>query len=191
VAERKKLAVRSGNQVGVESPKTPPSRNRAPAARPVKIDDDFHGWLLDQASALRRQKIGSLDWKHLAEELEAMAAAERRELLRRLTTLFAHMLKIQYQAQELQRRGRSWRLTVLRSRTEIRRLLDQSPGLKGQLKSFADEAYRDARRHAGEEMNLARHEWERRLPAELPWSVDQALDFEFMTSESSQVRTRQ
>ena len=161
-----------------------PSRS-VRAGRAIKIEDDFHGWLLGQASALRRERYGSLDREHLAEELEAMAAAERRELLRRLTTLYAHLLKIQQQPHEVQRRGRSWKLTILRSRTEIHRLLAQSPGLKGQMKEFAKEAYMDARRHAGEEMNLARHDWERMLPMDAPWSVENALDLDFLPSGRS------
>lgn len=173
----------AGKRAGLGSTGMPSRSVRA--GRAIKIDDDFHGWLLSQASALRRERYGSLDWEHLAEELEAMAAAERRELLRRLTTLFAHLLKIQQQPQELQRRGRSWKLTVLRTRTEINRLLAQSPGLKGQLEEFAKEAYTDARRHAGEEMNLARHDWERILPANAPWSIDDALDFDFIPSGKS------
>jgi hypothetical protein len=42
----------------------------------VKIDDDFHGWLLAQASALRQQHYSLLDWDHLADELEATAARD-------------------------------------------------------------------------------------------------------------------
>ncbi len=42
-------------------------REEAPA---VRIDDDFHGWLLDQASALRDQRYGALDWKGLGTSKE-------------------------------------------------------------------------------------------------------------------------
>jgi Domain of unknown function DUF29 len=44
------------------------------------IEEDFHGWLLGQAAALRAQDYEELDWDHLAEELEIMGARERREL---------------------------------------------------------------------------------------------------------------
>src|SRR5712692_2353470 len=136
--------------------------------RSVRIDEDFYSWLLDQAGALRDKRVLSLDWDHLAEELEAMAAVERRELLSRLTTLYEHMLKWQYEPQELQRRSRGWRLTITRSRTEIRRLLDYSPGLKSRLEEFAAAAYTDARRQAGEAMGLERSRWDRLLPQKSP-----------------------
>jgi Domain of unknown function DUF29 len=74
-------------------------------ARLVSIDADFHAWLLEQASALRNQQYDRVDWQNLAEQLDSMARAERRELRSRLTTLLAHLLKWRYQAK---RRSRSW-----------------------------------------------------------------------------------
>jgi hypothetical protein len=148
----------------------------------VRLDEDFHGWLLDQAAALRNRNTFTLDWDHLAEELEAMAAADRRELLRRLTTLFEHLLKLRHQSQEVSRRGRLWRLTVTRTRTEIDRLLSQSPGLKGQLTEFVTETYADARRIAGEAMSLTRPQWEALLPQQNPWTIEQALAHDFFPS---------
>jgi hypothetical protein len=149
----------------------------------VQVNDDFHGWLLEQAGALRGRNTRILDWDGLAEELEAMAAADRRELLRRLTTLFEHLLKLRYQPGEVARRGRSWRLTVIRTRTEIKRLLDQSPVLKRQLDEFAKETYGDARLVAAEAMGLAGRQSKQVLPVENPWPVDTALADDFFPGE--------
>jgi hypothetical protein len=143
----------------------------------IKINDDFHGWLLDQASALRERRYLSLDWDNLAEELEAMAARERRELLRRLTTLFEHLLKLAYQPDQLPRRGHGWRRTIVRSRIEIKRLLHDNPGLKGQMEQFAADAYADGRRIAGSAM-----EGQVALPDSIPWSIDKALEADFFPS---------
>jgi Domain of unknown function DUF29 len=145
----------------------------------VKVTDDFHGWLLDQASALRERRLSSLDWDDLAEELEAMAATDRRELLRRLTTLFEHLLKLAYQPDELEKRGNGWRRTVVNSRIEIDRLLGQSPGLKGQLAQFAIDAYSAGRQKAGVAMGLRRHQWETLLPDENPWPLEESLEPDF------------
>lgn len=41
---------------------------------------DFYAWLNRQAQVLRSRESESLDWDHLAEEIEAMAAGEKREL---------------------------------------------------------------------------------------------------------------
>jgi Domain of unknown function DUF29 len=85
----------------------------------IGIDDDLHGWLLAQASALRSQRYKSLDRNNLAEELEAMAAAQRRELLERLTTMLAHLLKLRYQPQEVPQRGRNWLQSLSRIRERL------------------------------------------------------------------------
>jgi hypothetical protein len=155
------------------------SLNKLSAYPRVKLDDDFHGWLLDQASALRERRYFSLDWDNLAEELEAMAATDRRELLRRLTTLFEHLLKLAYQPQELERRGNGWRRTIVRSRIEIERLLNLSPGLKGQMRTFALDGYAGACQAAGTAMGLRRAQWEAIFPATSPWSIDQVLEADF------------
>jgi uncharacterized protein DUF29 len=146
----------------------------------ARVDEDYYGWLLEQAAAIRARRLVALDWEHLAEELEAMAGAERRELLRRLTTLFAHLLKMQFQPDA--RRARSRRLTVARSRREIDRLLSDSPGLKGKLVELAAEAYADAREDAGVEMGLERDRWERLFPVDCPWTVEQSRDSDFYPS---------
>jgi hypothetical protein len=134
--------------------------------------------LLEQAGALRHRNTSILDWDGLAEELEAMAASDRRELLRRLTTLFEHLLKLRYQTEQVTRRGRAWRLTVVRTRTEIKRLLAQSPGLKGQLDEFARETYADARSAAAAAMGSSGRNL-KVLPAENPWPTDLALSENF------------
>ena len=146
----------------------------------VRIEDDYYGWLLDQASVLRHHRHSSLDWSNLAEELEAMAAAERRELLRRLTTLLAHLLKFQYQPEV--RRERSRKLTIVRSRTEIKRLLDYSPGLKGQLKEYVSAAYADAKNDAGVDIRLDRHQWEELFPITCPWTLEQIQSPDYFPS---------
>jgi Domain of unknown function DUF29 len=141
------------------------------------INEDFYSWLLDQASALRKRRWNSLDCEHLAEELEAMAVAERRELLKRLTTLLSHLLKLRYQPRLRSRRRRM--LTVVHSRTQIRQLLEDSPGLKGQLEQLVPKAYSDARRETGIELGHLHNEWIDLFPEECPWSLDQLQDDDF------------
>jgi Domain of unknown function DUF29 len=146
------------------------------ASTGASIEEDFHGWLLHQAALLRGHDLDSLDWEHLAEELEAMASAERRELLRLLTTTYAHLLKMQYQPEP--RRARSRRVTIDRSRLEIERLLKQSPGRRGQLAAFANDVYPAARRQAALDIGLKRSEW-KLLPTTSPWTLQQIMDPDF------------
>ena len=67
----------------------------------LDIETDFHGWLLDQAAALRARDYESLDWDNLAEELELMGARERRELRSELKILLLHLLKLKFQPSQL------------------------------------------------------------------------------------------
>jgi hypothetical protein len=152
------------------------SRN---AERPPRRQDDYHAWLIAQASLLHSQNFTALDWIGLAEEIEAMAASQRREFLERLTTLMAHLLKLKYQPEEIPR-GRGWRLTVVRSRREIKQLLDESPGLKGRLEEYVLKTYSDAQRDAGVEMGLEQRAWLELFSADCPWTPDQLIDDDFL-----------
>ena len=82
----------------------------------VPIDDDFYGWLLEQASALRRLRPDLLDWRNLAEELEAMGRSEENALISHLVVLLKQLLKWRYQANK---RTGSWEASIENSRDDI------------------------------------------------------------------------
>ena len=151
---------------------------RGPQA--VRIDEDFHAWLLQQASLLRKKQYPLLDRNNLAEELEDMAGAQKLELRERLATLFEHLLKLQHQPEK--RRERNRKNTIAKTRTAIESLLEYSPGLKGQLEELATNAYADGCKHAGTDLGLSRRQWEKMFPHTSPWSVAQILDDDFFPS---------
>jgi len=140
----------------------------------VRIEDDFHGWLLAQASALRQRRYDLLDPSNLAEELEAMARKDRKELASYLQNLFVHLLKWAYQPN---RRSTSWKLTINQSREEIEDLLEESPSLRNVLEElFAKEKpYSRAVRSATLET-----EGKVTFPARSPWTLDQVLALDFL-----------
>ena len=35
------------------------------------VEDDFYGWLIDQAAALKGQRYDSVNWTNLSEELQS------------------------------------------------------------------------------------------------------------------------
>lgn len=108
----------------------------------VRMEEDFHAWLLDQASALRDQRHAALDWSNLAEELEGMAREDRKELRSHLQNLFMHLLKWSY---EPKRRTKSWKATINASRDSIHDLLDESPSLRNVLDDLIAESKAYAR----------------------------------------------
>jgi Domain of unknown function DUF29 len=136
-------------------------------------DDDFQAWLVGQANALHARQYHSLDWEALAEELEDMGAAEKRELRKRLRNLLFHLLKWQYRSG---RRTNSWRRTINNERDEIDDLLKYSPSLVTELELSFEEMYERARRDAGD---LLRGAAKATLPEASPWTLEtvRASDF--------------
>ncbi|MBV8054748.1 MAG: DUF29 domain-containing protein [Deltaproteobacteria bacterium] len=142
----------------------------------VRIDDDFYGWLLDQASALQRARPDSLDWRNLAEELEAMGRSEENALESYLVVLLKHLLKYRYQPSK---RTSSWEASIENSRERIARLLKRSPSLKSKIDEIFRAAYSLARRKAGAEMRLEKDEWDQNLPLACEWTLETVLDSQF------------
>jgi hypothetical protein len=139
------------------------------------IEDDFHGWLIDQAAALRARDYESLDWDHLAEELEIMAAQERRQMKERLITLQEHLLKLKFEPAEVQRHN-SWRNTIEETRERIADILEDSPGVfRGERDEVLAETYGRARKAAVRSSGLSLSTF----PEECPWTYEQMMDEEF------------
>ena len=108
-------------------------------------EEDFVRWTEQQSRALRKAAHLStnlpLDWENLAEEIESLGASQRRELRSRLAVILEHLMKLENSPAIDPRRG--WRDTILRERTEIERLLEDSPSLRGDLaRLIAEEAPR-------------------------------------------------
>jgi hypothetical protein len=120
-------------------------------AAPAGYDADFALWAESQAAALRDGRFEDLDVPNLAEEVEALARRDRRELRSRLTELALHLLKLQYQPG---RASGSWCSTILEQATRIKELLDESPSLAPSMPEVSAGAYRAARRRAALETAL-------------------------------------
>ena len=102
-------------------------------------EEDFVRWAETQAGALRRAAdAGSnlpLDWVNIAEEIESLGRAERRELKSRIGNLTEHLLKLELSSASQPRAG--WLETVGRERREIELLLEDSPSLRGEVAGIA------------------------------------------------------
>jgi uncharacterized protein DUF29 len=118
----------------------------------IRRDDDFYAWLLDQAASLRSRRSNFVEWDAVAEELEAMAAKERRDLVGQLRTVLTHLLKWQYSA--VRRSESNWRDSIVRARQDATEILDDSRTLKNELSTHLNLAYRQARSLAGGQCGL-------------------------------------
>ena len=141
----------------------------------LDIETDSHGWLLDQAAALRARDYEELDCDHLAEELEIMAARERRETKDCLITLQEHLLKLKFEPTEVHRHN-SWRNTIEETRERIGDILEDSPGIfQGKPEEMLAETYKRARKAAARSSGLPLSTF----PEECPWTYDEISDEEF------------
>jgi hypothetical protein len=147
--------------------------NRAGQNRQPLYDRDYYTWTLEQARALRKRQLSSLDWENLAEEVEDLGKSERRELQNRLEVLLEHLLKWQHQPK---RRTRSWASTIAIQRLKIRQVLDENPGLKPTVPELLAKAYQPARIKVRAHLPKAA---ERQLSESCPWSVEQVMDETF------------
>jgi hypothetical protein len=145
-------------------------------------DEDIVLWSERQGLLLRRRAAGELvndaelDWPNIAEEVESMGRAEQDQLINRLALLLAHLLKWRFQPD---RRGNSWRLTILEQRRRALRIVSRSPSLRPRLDDILSEAYGDAVLIAERETELPGETF----PSICPWTFDEAMLGEFLTEE--------
>jgi hypothetical protein len=132
-------------------------------------DADFYAWANEQAGLLRTGEPAQADIEKIAEELECLARAEMRVLRDRLRVLLLHLLKWRHQPQ---RRGQSWRLSIMNARDELATHLADNPSLKSRLGEATVDAYRRARREAAIKTELS----EATFPKECPWTYAEAVD---------------
>ena len=138
---------------------------------------DFYAWANEQAALLRSGRLSEADIEHVAEEIESMGKAEKRELANRLTVLLLHLLKWQYQPG---RRGASWQATIRVQRRDLAVHMTDNPSLKAILPQTIDQAYGNAVIEAGAETGLL----ESAFPTVCPWTYDQITNQNFWPGEA-------
>lgn len=145
--------------------------------RPL-YERDFYAWANEQAALLRAGRLDELDVENIAEEVEAMARSEKRELINRLVVLLHHLLKWQFQPR---RRSRSWRLTIKEQRVRLARHLDENPSLKLQLDDAIAQAYELAVIKVEQETRLTADA----LPEHCPWSFEEIVARDWLPDEAN------
>jgi Domain of unknown function DUF29 len=134
-------------------------------------DTDFYAWTQAQAAALRAQESKTLDWDHLAEEIESLGQRDRDAIESQLVRLLLHLLKLTYDPATRPRRG--WRVTIADAREKVARKARH--GLQDYPAAYLPTAYRYARRKAA----LATERPLATFPEVCPWALAQVLDEDF------------
>ncbi len=129
-------------------------------------DNDVAAWAEQQASALRRRAANEIDWANVAEEIEGVAASQKREVRSRLRVICEHLLKWRHNPR---RRPQGWRNTLDEQRRQLEELFEDSPSLRGFAERALSAAFvngsQDAERKAAP-LGLPDHV--------CPWSLEQA-----------------
>jgi hypothetical protein len=142
------------------------SEPRAPA--PLSLyEEDETAWLEQTASLVAQRRFDEIDQENLKEYLCDMARRDKREVLSRLVTLIAHLLKWEHQPEH---RSHSWRGTILAQRQELGHLLE-SGTLSRHAAAVLGKAYKEAVARAAEETGLV----ETVFPSDCSMSLEDVL----------------
>jgi hypothetical protein len=140
-------------------------------------DTDLVLWSREQADLLRRMAAGErvndqVDWANLAEEIESLGKSDRRDVEGRLETVLRHLIKLALSPAIPPRAG--WRRTIVEQRSQLERVLQDSPSLRAQLPDLIRAEFAGAKRLAL--MDLAEHAEQPALdPDSLEFTPDQVL----------------
>jgi hypothetical protein len=133
---------------------------------------DFALWAAEQAAKLRAGTVTELDRDNIAEELESLSRALRRELVERLARLLQNMLQWEY-LDGL--RLPAWYNAIEEERSMIPRLLEDAPSLDQNWHETHAQAWDIARQNASNATGLAAVV----LPLECPYSRERAINMAF------------
>lgn len=130
-------------------------------------EQDETAWLEAMSSLAADGRYTDMDFANLSEYLLDMARRDRREVFSRLVVLLAHLLKWDLQPD---RRGGSWRATIMEQRRELRMLLE-SGTLHNHAETVIANAWKEARRQVEAETEMPLEA----IPAQNPWNLDSML----------------
>jgi len=132
--------------------------------------EDYSLWIEQTTQQLREQNADSLDWQHLAEEIEDLGKELKHKVDSYLKQLLIHLLLYQYWTEEKERCGIGWRIEINNFRDELEWLFE-SKSLYNHFLTRIDLIYTKARRQAILETQLN----EQTFPKICPFSVEQIL----------------
>lgn len=141
-------------------------------------ETDFYQWTQETSRAIRERDIEHLDWKNLAEEIEALTKSQERAVKSYLRQLLTHLLLYEYWYDKRLYTVKKWEQEIYSFRTELEDLLE-SKTLEKFAASRLEKVYSRAVKKAtlkfeGEELTLPS------FPNLCPYSIEQLLNLEFL-----------
>jgi hypothetical protein len=136
-------------------------------------ETDFVEWADHTAELLRQGKFAEVDLEHLIEEVEGLAARDRREARAHVWRMLTLLIKLRIQPE---RAGSSWRSSIIDAQREIELYLEDSPSLRRHLEGTLQKTYRIAVKDALHETNLTARAKEFSFPEECPYNLANLLE---------------
>ena len=136
-------------------------------------DTDYLRWIETTVEKLRVRDFSNIDWENLIAEIEDMGRSERRSLESNLVVILLHLLKWQFQPDQI---SGSWKASIVEHRRRIRKTLKDSPSLKPYLEEVLVECYADAVEQASAETGLSVETF----PQLCIYTAVEVLDSEFL-----------
>jgi uncharacterized protein DUF29 len=130
----------------------------------INYEDDYYGWVAQQAEYVRKSEFDKLDMEHFIEEVLSLGNDEVRVLSSHLEIYLMHLLKVKFQSYL---HNRSWDLSIKNSANKYKKTLKKNPSLKPLLKEIIEDSYESARIEAAKETGLQ----EEIFPVNCPWSI--------------------
>jgi hypothetical protein len=150
----------------------PVAKERTPAKRRSRYEDDLYSWVQEQVALLRAGRLDEIDAENVAEELSDVGSSQYDQLWSSLRVLLMHMLKWDQQPEF---RTPSWVYSIREQRKRYARTLKKNPGLASRRDEALADAYDSARDWAANETHLPIDEF----PAECLYTWDEILNRPF------------
>ena len=142
-------------------------------AEPSDYEDDVSSWAFEQAQLLRLGRLREVDLPNVIEEIESLGNEQLHALESFYSLLIMHLLKWQFQPE---RRSRSWQLTILNSRNQIKRRERRNAKLRAGAGSIVADIYFEAVEEAATETGIPVS----RFPNPCPYTIEDLRRQDFL-----------
>ena len=142
-------------------------------AEPSDYEDDVSSWAFKQAQLLRLGRLREVDLPNVIEEIESLGNEQPHALESFYSLLIMHLLKWQFQPE---RRSRSWQLTILNSRNQIKRREKRNAKLRAVAGSIVADIYFEAVEEAATETGIPAS----RFPNPCPYTIEDLRRQDFL-----------
>jgi hypothetical protein len=134
-------------------------------------EKDLFGWAIHNARLLREGNLADIDAENIAEELEGLARAEKRVLIRRISRLIISLIRWAVQPSK---QCRCFIDLIEMQRLDVKEILRDCPSLVQQMDVVLKKAYKQAYDAAIAITGFA----DESFPEVCPYSLHQVLDSE-------------